>query len=384
MCSRLISAAELTPSPVSWLWQNLVPLDAITELIGGPGQAKSSIVYDLAARVTTGRPMPGSTATAPSANVVLLQAEDHAASRIVPSLKAAGADLSNVHLLDRSHTGCETLSFPEDMGIVESAVADLHTKLLVLDPVSCYLSCSLQSEQSVRRALMPFATLAERHHLSVIIVRHLRKAGSHNSVHLGAGTIAFVALVRSSMLVGNDPADDDVHRHVLTLNKSNLACATSLVYRTVQRDDGAIAVEWLGESTVVAKDLALATGSVDGMSAVEEGKYVLFSLLSDGPLPVKEAERRAAQGGVARRTLHRAKAAMRVMSIKQGSGKGSRWYWKLPKDDRTYRAYKEHDMDHLMDQLCQGPDDDDNLDSLTDLPGSHKPDGRDKDDGQLV
>ena len=384
MSSALIRACEITPSPVSWLWQGLIPLEAITDIAGGPGQAKSSILYDLAARITTGRPMPGCTATLASANVILLQAEDHPASRVVPSLLAAGADLAKVHLVDRLKDGYEPLTFPDDMSSVEAAVADVKAKLLVLDPVSCYLKGSLQSEQCVRRALTPFVKLAERHHLAVVMVRHLRKNGSHNSVHLGAGSIAFVALARSSLLVGNDPTADDIHRHVLTLNKSNLASSPSLVYRTVQRNDGAIVVEWLGQSQVVAKDLALATGAASEVSALQEGMYVLYSLLCDGPLPVKEVESRAGQGGVTRRTLHRAKAALNVKSIKQGNGKGSRWYWKLPKDDRTYRAYKEHDMDCLMDQLCHGPSDIDIPASSTDLPEPRKPDGGDKDDGQLV
>ena len=298
MTARLIPASALTSTPVSWLWSDRIPLGAITELIGGPGQAKSSIAYDLAARVTTARPMPACSGSAAPANVILLQAEDHPASRVVPALKAAGADLQRVHLFDRSREGGQPLLFPDDMGVIESAVTDLKARLLVLDPVASYINGNLQSEQSVRKSLMPFLTLADKHNCAVLVVRHLRKTGGRDPIHLGAGSIAFVALARSSLLVGNDPASENPHRHVLTLSKSNLGSAPSLAYRTVQRPDGTISVEWLGETETIAKDIALTTGSATEASAFHEAGYVLFSLLCDGPLPANEvcAARHASQG----------------------------------------------------------------------------------------
>lgn len=268
------------------------------------------------------------------------------------------------------------------MDVVESAVTALRATLVVLDPISCYLKANLRGEQSVRKALMPFVTLAEKHNLSVLMVRHLRKSGAGNPIHLGMGSIAFVALARSSLLVGNDPTNDDIHRHVLTLNKSNLASATSLVYRTVQHDDGAIVIEWLGKTKVAAKDLA--GGSASEAAALNEAMYVLYSLLCDGPLPAKEAEHRAANSAITKRTLHRAKVALKVRSIKRGRGKGSLWYWRLPQDESTYCAYKRHDLDCLMDQLCHGPSEDDIPDVSANRPAPWKRRRDDKDDGQLV
>jgi len=384
MSSRLIPASQVAPAALGWLWRDRIPRGALTELIGGPGQAKSATTYDLAARVTAGAPMPGCTDVSAPASVILLQAEDHPASRVIPSLVAAGADLARVHLWDRSQDGGRPLRFPDDIGVLDSAAARLGARLIVLDPVSCYLGGSMQNEQSVRKALMPLAALAENRNLSVLMVRHLRKSGARDPIHLGAGSIAFVALVRSSLLVGNDPTSEDNHRHVLTLNKSNLASAPSLLYRTVRRGEAAIAIEWLGETEIVARDLALGATSASEASALREAMYVLYSLLAEGALPANEVARRAAQGRVSGRTLYRAKVALKVRSIKRGSGKGSRWYWRLPDDDRTYRAFKRHDHDRLMEQLCHGPSETDLPDSFTDLPGHERPGRDNEDDGQLV
>jgi hypothetical protein len=240
-------------------------------------------------------------------------------------------------------------------------------------------SCSwsiLHNDQSVRKALLPLLALAEKHEVAVLIVRHLRKSGGRDPLHLGAGSIGFVALARSSLLIGDDPSSKDPHQHVLALNKSNLASAPSLLYRTACRDNGAITIEWGAETLVTAKDLAVAAGPASEPSALQEAMYVLFSLLSEGPLPASDVAGRAAQAKVAPRTLHRAKSALGVRSIKRGSGKGSHWYWRLPDDDRTYRAFKEHDLDRLMDQLCFG---DDGLD-IPERRGQHNPRPNDGDE----
>jgi len=46
----LISLAEVAPEQTRWLWPNRIALGAITLLEGDPGQGKSTVTYDLAAR----------------------------------------------------------------------------------------------------------------------------------------------------------------------------------------------------------------------------------------------------------------------------------------------------------------------------------------------
>jgi hypothetical protein len=244
--------------------------------------------------------------------------------------------------------------FPDDVPVLESAATAVAAKLIVIDPITSFVRGSLHNDQSARAALAPMADLARKLGAAVLVVRHVRKAATRNPLHIGAGTIGIVALARSSLLIGDDPASNDPYQHILALNKSNLASAPSLLFRTVRHDTGVITVEWLGETDVTATDLARATVSSNEPSALQEAMYVLYSLLSDGPLPANEVAKRASAARVAGRTLSRAKAALGVKSIKSGSGKGSCWYWRLPVDDKHYRVFKEQDLDRLMDQLCHG------------------------------
>jgi len=67
---RLIPLVNVRSVPVSWLWANRIPLGTISILEGDPGQGKSAITCDLAARCTRGLPMPNCTGSRPPAGVI--------------------------------------------------------------------------------------------------------------------------------------------------------------------------------------------------------------------------------------------------------------------------------------------------------------------------
>jgi putative DNA primase/helicase len=100
---KLVRLTEVEQKAVEWLWQGYLPAGAITDLSGDPAQAKSRGSYDLAARVTKGKPILGSSAGLPPADVVLLQAEDSVAGTVKPALVAAGGDISWVFASSRHH-----------------------------------------------------------------------------------------------------------------------------------------------------------------------------------------------------------------------------------------------------------------------------------------
>jgi RecA-family ATPase len=186
---RLVSPAELAERPLRWLWRDRIPLGAITVLDGDPGCGKSTIAYDIAAHVTTGRPMPNcTTATVEPAGVIIIQGEDMAGQSVVPALRAAGADLTKIKLLDRNRFIESPLLLPNDMPIIEHAVNDVQAKLVIIDPFTMFLAGNSNGDAAVRRALGPLAAFAEQHDLAILIVRHLRKSGASNPLYAGLGT----------------------------------------------------------------------------------------------------------------------------------------------------------------------------------------------------
>lgn len=340
--ARTIALSDVEPESVSWLWPGRVPFGKLTVLDGDPGLGKSTITLDLAARVSSGMPMPdGALGCQPSA-VVLLSAEDGPADTIRPRAESAGANLSVVHLFDiTDEHGGRPATIPDDLERLEAFVAQVEAKLVCVDPFMAHLSGQVDSyrDQDVRRAMARLTGLAERTGAAVIVVRHLTK-GASRAIHWGGGSVGIIAAARSALLVAADPDDDA--RRVLAVVKANLsATVASLAYRvegaTLSTHHGLVStsrIEWLGESAHTAADLASSDHQqAGGGSAGADAVDFLSAMLADGPCPAKEVRALAADAGIAHRTLDRAKQALGIRGQKEGrpGTRGQRWMWALPK-----------------------------------------------------
>ncbi len=335
--SRIVRLGDVKPERVEWLWPARIPLGKLTILDGDPGLGKSTISVDLAARVSTSRPMPGETTARPSAGVILMSAEDGLADTIRPRLDAAGADVSRVVALVGivAGDGTERLpTLPGDLAPLEAAIVENGAALVVVDVLMAYLSADVNAhrDQDVRGALAQLAAVAERTGAAIVVLRHLNKSAGGPAVYRGGGSIGIIGAARSALVVGRDP--DDEERFVLAVTKANLApLAPSLAYRIVDRN-GSGAIEWAGVTTHTAAQL-LAVQSAeadDDRGALGEAEEVLLTILAEGPVPVKLVQREAREAGIADRTLRRATEALGVIRRKVGKPgeSGQRWEWSLP------------------------------------------------------
>jgi hypothetical protein len=326
----LLDLLGVTPRAVSWLWAGRIPLGKITILDGDPDVGKSTITLDLAARVSTGAPMPDGTPGV-SGGVVLLSAEDDAADTIVPRLNAACADLSRIRLLqgvkdERGETRLAVL--PADLDSLEWAIHETEAVLVVVDPLMAVLDAKTNAhrDQDVRRALAPLARLSERLGVALLVVRHLNKSGGGHALYRGGGSIGIIGAARSGLLAARDP--DDESRRVLAVTKANLAGrAQSLAYSLV-KDGDTVRVEWLGASAHSASSLLAVPLDDDERSALEAAIDFLASELRDRPAAPKDLQLRARAAGIADATLRRAKERLGVVARKTGMRDG--WVWQLP------------------------------------------------------
>src|SRR5882672_8750419 len=155
------SLADVQPEEVRWLWPRRIPLGKVTVLDGDPGNGKSLVSLDLAARVSTGKPMPGEMVSAGGpAAVVILSAEDGLADTIRPRLDALGADASMVHAVvgvKVDASGEQGVTFPVDLDALQATVTRLNAKLVVIDPFMAFIGDSVNTriDHDVRRLLAP-------------------------------------------------------------------------------------------------------------------------------------------------------------------------------------------------------------------------------------
>ena len=50
--------SDVAPEQVEWLWRERIAIGKLTLLVGDPGQGKSFLTLDIAARVSRGAPWP--------------------------------------------------------------------------------------------------------------------------------------------------------------------------------------------------------------------------------------------------------------------------------------------------------------------------------------
>jgi hypothetical protein len=350
-----ILVSDVETERVAWLWRGWLALGKLSVLDGDPGLGKSATTLDIAARVSTGRSFPdGSECETGAGGVVILSAEDGLADTIKPRLEAAGADTSRISSLNTVWEGTgerrheRTLSLPEDISLIEREVRRVEAKLVIVDPLMAFLPKKIDAhkDQDVRRALAPFASMAERTGAALQVVRHLSKSEGTSPIYRGGGSIGIIGAARMGALVAKDPKAEE--RRVLAPTKNNLAVhPKSLIYTLREADNGAVRVIWAGESEYSASEL-LRTVRVDRADARREAEDFLEILLSDGSVPKATVEEEAKAANISPGTLRRAKSSLGVIVEREnevGGERGAgRWVWKLPATEETGRGVQLHDV----------------------------------------
>ena len=358
---KLTSFDKIKLQSPPWLWPGRIVAGAITVLGSDPGLGKGNVVCDLAARITRGRAWPDDAPTCGSGDVILANAEDDPASVMGPRLRAAGADLRRVHLVDCVSRRDEQGNVAERAFTLEH-VAELddrlrsipNAKLVVIDPLGSYMGgADSYKDSDVRGLFAPLVELARKYRIAVLVVMHRRKTFSRSADEslLGSGTRG---LARITWHVYADHEDEDHARRYLVQGKNNVGkrmtgLAFEIVGDKVEADDGEVIntcrVEWSGETVeLTADDLHLAEQSRVGRSGKEDEDAAptkeqqaadyIADCLGGGPASWKTIQRGGRQAGHAAATLERARGKV-AESFKAAGAADGKWFWRLIGDERT-------------------------------------------------
>ncbi|MCB1611078.1 MAG: AAA family ATPase [Xanthomonadales bacterium] len=332
---QLTEGHEITPEPISWLWQNWLALGKLHVLAGAPGTGKSTIAFQLAATITVGGRWPDGS-IAPMGSVVIWSAEDDPADTIMPRLLAAGADLTRIRILRATEIAGEEHHFnaSTDMDLLSQAITDVGgVRLLIADPIVAAVSGDGHKNADVRRSLQPLVDLASQHRIAVLGISHLSKSsGDRDPVDRVTGSIAFVALPRIVMAT----AKREGERRVLVRAKSNIG-----------PDDGGFEYEirvgplegwpsidasWLDWGPAVSGTARQLLGRVDSPADQDpSAEKWLAEYLQNGPKPARETIELGIQAGFTQKIIRRARCLLQITPRRTGglAGEGH-WVWALP------------------------------------------------------
>jgi hypothetical protein len=330
------SLAEVAPEAVEWLWSGRLPFGKLAVLDGNPGTGKSTLTMDLAARLTTGRPMPGSTDSSEPYDVLILNLEDGPGDTIRPRAEAAGADLSRIRVINKAPVSSDgatrfvPFQIPRDLSYLKGLIQEHGVRLVVIDVLNQFVGrkADTYKDQDMRATLGPLADLATMTGTCVLALRHLTKSHRDQgyAMFAGSGSIAIVGLARAGLIAAEHPREHG--KFVLAVSKNNLSRpAPSLTYELVDVSrHGCARVEWGEHLDVTADQLLIPAGHDKGGQA----RMLVERTLADGPVPSVELRETVEGEGISPRTLKRARKELGVKAERRGYGSDGRWEVVLP------------------------------------------------------
>jgi len=333
---------ECDPEPVPWLMKNRIPLGMLTIFLGNPGEGKTFVAIEFAARLSKGDPLPGCTEALVKSSTIFISAENALNYILVPRAIACGADRSRlIHIPTVQNENDEIFIFDVTrhlMVLQEEINHDPDIKLVIVDPLISHLASDIDSFKPVqiRHALDQLAVFAEKTGVAIVVILHLNKSVTSDIIFRASGSVQFMAAAKAAFLITKDTHDSAGHRRLFIPIKSNLSADySSLVFKiephTVRYKDKVIDV-----GRVVFEQIPVEVDVMDIMSPdnrfeknlVGQAIDLLNESLRDGPKTVQELEQKALEIGINRSTLKKARRRRGIVAEKTSMLGG--WLCYLP------------------------------------------------------
>lgn len=343
----LAQASALQIVPIRWLWPLWLARGKFHVLAGAPGTGKTTIAMAVAAVCSVSGTFPDG-APCRGGNVLIWTGEDDPADTLAPRLLASGADLRRVYFIQGTSERGEIRSFDpsRDVGTLLAQAKEIgNIALLIVDPVVSAVAGDGHKAGDVRRGLQPLVDLAAALDCAALGITHFSKGtAGRDPLERVTGSQAFGALARVVIVAAKDTADaggDAPARRFIARAKSNIGPDGGGFDYTLEQSElaghpGLIAsyVTWGAAIEGTARDLlgaADVTADDDGGQGSDAVDF-LESLLSDGPVAVKQIRSDATGAGFAWITIERAKKKIGAKAQKDGMQGG--WRWCLNAEDR--------------------------------------------------
>lgn len=305
-----------------WWEPGLILRSAVNLLAAREGKGKSTVASGWAAQETR---MGGT--------VLWIGTEESREHAIVPRLIANAADMDKIVFVDvETDLGTGALMFPLDLHAIEAVIREHGVTMLFLDPAKAVVppGFSGNDDIAVRQYLEPIAALADRCKVTIVGLAHFGKRTGADSGQLMLGSVAWSQVARCVLSIAEDT---DTGTRVLTNTKANYAGTDRsvefrIVGTTIDTDDGPTEigrVEWLGDTTVDARDLLGGHDDDDPGERTAAAHWLHDYLTANGATPSKVVKADARKEGISEATLKRAKKKLGIVDRSEGFPRTSIW-----------------------------------------------------------
>jgi len=326
---------------MTWLWPGKIPAGMTTIISGKADCGKSLCLIDWIARITTGRDWPdGEKNTLGPRKVIYANSEDDPAKTIRPRLRAAGADLNNVLILNIKMVQ-EGKKRGEHLNVSSHAATLVKTfkqnpdvAAIILDPLTSYIGdVSLNKDEQARPMMDKLALLGQKTGVAVVALVHNNKRSDVGALEKVMGATSVTGSARVTWTFAKDPEEKGLYR--MGIAKGNvLKKKNGLEYKIV---DATVEVkgkptthpkiEWGKETDADAEDMLNAERQ-KARDGGEDTKMTLAVAVLRDTLPclAEDLFRKAEAEGLNERLIYRAKDKLGV----QGVPKGRKKWWYIP------------------------------------------------------
>lgn len=340
---RFIKATTITTSIPEWAWEHGGKgriLNAALTLFGGrPAAGKSTTARWFAAGWTRGT-LSGCWEGKP-VNVAYIATEEVWHHTVVPSLKAAGADLDRIFFYEQDDGPKRIHSIDDEAAITELCTAN-DVRVVILDPFMGTITgdTDINRNNEVREYLDPWVRIAETIDGPVIGICHMTKAPTGDVVASITGSSAFGEVARCVFGFAVDREADDGTRVMSQAKNSAGFEDLSLAYRIgslpVTLDDGQTVdmarFELIGPTDKTVRDLLIAERGANTHSGSGDcAKWLKGYLTTHGRSLREDVMSAAAELGF---SLHMARRAGFKVGVQTERTREvpPRTYWSLPSE----------------------------------------------------
>ena len=314
---KMIRMSEVQSQEIEWLWYPFIPYGKLTIIQGDPGDGKTTMVLNLAAKLSKGEALDKNMKVTEPVNVIYQTAEDGLADTVKPRLELAGADCERIIVIDESD---KSLSMVDER--LEEAIVRTGARLLILDPIQAYLGGGMDMNRAneARDMTKKLGALAEKTKCAIILIGHMNKASGNKAAYRGMGSIDFFAVARSVLLVGR--VEGEPNTRAVVQSKNNLA-AFGHPKAFALSEEG---FQWIGDYEITVDEVL--GGIAPKANKMEQAKQMLRELAeTQNAVLSNEIFDRADELGISKRTLENAKKELGIRARKINNA----WYWELDK-----------------------------------------------------